>query len=281
MRTTLNITTAARPGDAVTRPAGGAAAHLIEVLVSEWHKLRTVRSTWWTLAAVVVFNVAGAAALGIVLPKTLNASQQASHRDPVQLALIGLHLSQIAIGVLGVLLISSEYTSGMIRASLAAVPQRHLLLTAKTAVLAMTAVAAGLASSYAAWLAFQVFVPAGSPMRMPLSDPGVARAFTGAGLYLGLLALAGLGLGAILRSSAGAITALFGVLFVPSIIMQLLPDSWQNTVGPYLPLNAAEAVYRVPQAPHFLTPWAGLGVLCGYAAAALAAGFILIARRDA
>lgn len=281
MRTTLNITTAARPADGVTRPAGGVAAHLIEVLVSEWHKLRTVRSTWWALAAVAVFNVAGAAALGIVLPKTFNASQQASHRDPVQLALIGLHLSQVAIGVLGVLVISSEYTSGMIRASLTAVPSRRLLLAAKASVLAVTAVVAGLASSYAAWLAFQVFVPAGSPMRMPLSDPGVARAFTGAGLYLGLLALAGLGLGAVLRSGAGAITALFGVLFVPSIIMQLLPDSWQNTVGPYLPMNAAESVYRVPQAPHFLAPWAGLGVLCGYAAAALAAGFILIGRRDA
>ena len=116
---------------------------------------------------------------------------------------------------------------------------------------------------------------------MPLSDPGVARAVTGAGLYLGVLALAGLGLGAVLRSSAGAITALFGTLFVPSIIMQLLPASWQDTAGQYLPMNAAESIYRVPQAPHLLAPWAGLGVLCGYAAAALAAGFILIGRRDA
>jgi len=116
---------------------------------------------------------------------------------------------------------------------------------------------------------------------MPLSDPGVARAFTGAGLYLGVLALAGLGLGAIIRSSAGAITALFGTLFVPSIIMQLLPASWQDTVGQYLPMNAAESVYRVPQAPHSLAPWAGLGMLCAYAAAALIGGFILIVRRDA
>ena len=277
----MDITTAARPAGAVTLPSGGAAAHAIEVLVSEWHKLRTIRSTWGALAAVVVFNVVGAAVLGIVLPKTLSASQQASHRDSVQLAMIGLHLSQIAIGVLGVLLISSEYTSGMIRASLAAVPPRRLLLAAKTAVLAASAVVAGLAASYGAWLAFQVFLPADSPMRMPLSDPGVARGVTGAGLYLVVLALAGLGLGAILRSSAGAITALFGVLFVPSIMMQLLPASWQDTVGPYLPLNAAESIYRVPQAPHSLAPSAGFGVLCAYAAAALAAGFILIGRRDA
>jgi ABC-2 type transport system permease protein len=256
----VEVTTAARPAGAVTRPSGGAAAHAIEVLISEWHKLRTVRSTWWALAAVAVFNVAGPAVLGIALPKSLSASQQASHRDPVQLALIGLHLSQIAIGVLGVLLISSEYTSGMIHASLAAVPPRRLLLAAKTAVLAATAVVAGLATCYAAWFAFGVFLPAGSPMRMPLSDPGVARAVTGAGLYLAVLALAGLGLGAVLRSSAGAITALFGVLFVPSIIMQLLPAAWQDMVGPYLPMNAAESVYRVPQGPHSLTPWAGFGV---------------------
>jgi ABC-2 type transport system permease protein len=277
----MNITTAARPAAAVTPPSGGTAAHAIEVLVSEWLKLRTVRSTWWTLAAVLVFNVAGAAALGIALPKTLNASQQASHRDPVQLSLIGLHLSVISIGVLGVLLISSEYTSGMIRASLAAVPPRRLLLAAKTVVLAVVAVAAGLASCYAAWFAFGVFLPAGSPMRMPLSDPGVARAVTGAGLYLGVLALAGLGLGAVLRSSAGAITALFGALFVPSIIMDLLPASWQDSAGRYLPMNAAESIYRVPQAPHSLSPWAGLGLLCAYAGAALIAGFVLIGRRDA
>jgi ABC-2 type transport system permease protein len=276
----MDMTTAARPA-AVTPPSGGTAAHVIEVLVSEWLKLRTVRSTWWTLAAVLVFNVAGAAAMGIALPKTLNASQQASHRAPVQLSLIGLHLSVISIGVLGVLLISSEYTSGMIRASLAAVPPRRLLLAAKTVVLAVVAVAAGLASCYAAWFAFGVFLPAGSPMRMSLSDPGVAQAVTGAGLYLGVLALAGLGLGAVLRSSAGAITALFGVLFVPSIIMDLLPASWQDSVGRYLPMNAAESIYRVPQAPHSLSPWAGLGLLCAYAGAALFAGFVLIGRRDA
>jgi hypothetical protein len=277
----MDATTAARPASPVTAPSGGGAAHAAEVLASEWHKLRTVRSTWWALAAVTVFNVVAAGVLGIVLPKTLSASQQASHRDPVQLMLIGLHLSQIAIGVLGVLVITGEYTSGMIRASLAAVPQRRLLLAAKTAVLAAAATAAGLATSWAAYFAFGAFVPSGSPMRMSLSDPGVARAVTGAGLYLAVLALLGLGLGALLRSSAGAMTGLFGLLFVPSLIMQVLPATWQDTAGKYLPLNAAESVYRVKQGTHDLPPWAGFGVLCAYAAVALAAGFILIGRRDA
>src|SRR5262249_46451066 len=159
----------------------GGATHTTEVLAAEWRKLRTVRSTWWALAAATVSNIAAAVALGIVLPKSLSVSQQASHREPVQLALIGLHLSQIAIGVLGVLVISGEYTSGMIRASLAAVPQRRLLLAAKTGVLAATAVVTGLATCYAAWFAFGLFLPPGSPMRMSLGDPGVARAVTGAG----------------------------------------------------------------------------------------------------
>ena len=183
--------------------------------------------------------------------------------------------------MLGVLVITSEYTSGMIRASLAAVPRRRLLLAAKTAVLAAAATAAGLATCYAAFFAFSVFLPSGNPMRMSLSDPGVARAVTGAGLYLAVLALLGLGLGAILRSSAGAMTGLFGLLFVPSLIMQLLPASWQDTAGKYLPLNAAESAYRVRQGAHDLPPWAGFGVLCAYAAVALAAGFIVIGRRDA
>jgi ABC-2 type transport system permease protein len=277
----METTTAAHPPSAVTPPHGGVSAHVTEVLTAEWHKLRTVRTTWWTLAAVAVFNVVTAAVLGIVLPKTLSTHQQAGINDPVRLSLGGLHLSQVAIGVLGVLVITSEYGSGMIRATLAAVPQRRLVLAAKTAVLAAAAVAAGLATCYAAYYAFQVFLPASSPMRAPLSDPGVARAVTGAGLYLAVLALAGLGLGAVLRSSAGAIAALYGLLFAPPLIMDLLPTSWQHTAGRYLPMNAAESVYVTHQQAYSLAPWVGFAVLCGYAAAVLAAGFILIGRRDA
>lgn len=272
---------AARPARAIAPPSGGGATHAAEVFASEWHKLRTVRSTWWALAAVTAFNAVTAAVLGIVLPRTLSASQQAGITNPVGLSLLGLHLSQIAIGVLGVLVVTSEYSSGMIRATLAAVPQRRLVLAAKAAVLALAAVVAGLATCYAAYFAFQAFLPAGNPMGVPLSAPGVTRAVTGAGLYLAVLALAGLGLGAALRSAAGAITVLFGLLFVPRIIMQFLPASWQDTVGPYLPMTAGESVYSVHHQAHALAPWTGFGVFCAYAAAALLAGFILTARRDA
>jgi ABC-type transport system involved in multi-copper enzyme maturation permease subunit len=193
----------------------------------------------------------------------------------------GLHLSQVAIGVLGVLVISSEYSSGMIRATLAAVPQRRLVLTAKTLVLAAATTITGLVSCLAAYLVFQAFLPAGDAMRTSLSDPGVLRAVTGAGLYLAALGLFGLGLGTVLRSSAGAVAALLGLLFVPSILMMLLPQSWQDVGGRYLPMVAAESAYSVHHQPHTLTPWTGLGVFCLYAAAALAAGFVLIRHRDA
>lgn len=107
------------------------------------------------------------------------------------------------------------------------------------------------------------------------------RAVTGAGLYLTVLALLGFGLGTILRSSAGAVAALSGVLFVPTLLTALLPSSWQDTLGPYLPMNAGDAIYIVRPEAHMLGPWAGFGVFCLYAAAVLAAGFALIRRRDA
>ena len=145
----------------------------------------------------------------------------------------------------------------------------------------MAQAAAGIAACLAAYLVFQAFLPAGDAMRTTLADPGVVRAVTGAGLYLTVLALLGFGLGTIFRSSAGAVAVLFGVLFVPTLLTALLPSSWQDTIGPYLPMNAGDAIYTVRPEAHMLQPWVGFGVFCLYAAAALAAGFVLIGRRDA
>jgi hypothetical protein len=155
------------------------------------------------------------------------------------------------------------------------------MLAAKALVLAATALVTGLAACFAAYLIFQALLPAGNAMATTLASPGVLRAVTGAGLYLAALALLGFGLGAILRSSAGAVAALFGALFVPTLLAALLPQSWQDTIGAWLPMNAAESVYAVHHQPHTLQPWAGLGVFCLYAAAALAVAFIMISRRDA
>ena len=259
---------------------GGPSSRFRGILRSEWCKFRSVRSTFWALAAVVAFNVVVAALLAIFLPRALSAHQQAAI-DSTRVSLGGLHLSQVAIGLLGVLVITSEYSTGMIRATLAAVPQRRLMLTAKALVFAVAAVITGIAACFAAYLIFQALLPSGAGMRTSLSDPSVLRAVIGAGLYLAVLGLFGLGLGTIIRSSAGAVATLLGVLFVPSIVMTLLPDSWQDAAGRYLPMNAGETIYAVQHQSHTLPPWAGLAVFTLYAAAALAAGYMLINHRDA
>jgi ABC-2 type transport system permease protein len=265
---------------AAAPPGSHRLAQFARVLRAEFCKLWTVRATWWGLTSVLVFNIATAVLLGIFLPSRLSAHDKAT-LDSVRVSLGGLHLSQVAIGLLGVLVITSEYGSGMIRATLAAVPQRRLMLAAKTLTFAAAATVTGLAASFAAYLLFQAFLPAGDGMRTALSDPGVLRAVTGAGLYLAVLGLFGLGLGTILRSSAGAVAALLGILFVPTILISLLPGSWQHAAGRYLPMGASEVVYSVQHQPYTLSPWTGFGVFCGYAAAALIAGFVLISYRDA
>jgi hypothetical protein len=265
---------------ATPRPSCSPLSRFADILRSEYLKLRTVRSTYWSLLAAVVFNVALAALLAIFLPSHMSAHEKATI-DSTRVSLGGLHLSQVAFGVLGVLVITTEYGTGMIRATLAAVPQRRLMLTAKTTVFTGTALIIGIASCFAAYFAFQAFLPASDSMRTSLSDPGVLRAITGAGLYLTVLGLFGLGIGAIIRSSTGAVATLMGVLFVPTLIVTLLPQSWQDTIGAYLPMNAGETIITVHHQAHTLQAWPGFGVFCLYAAAALAAGFFLISHRDA
>jgi hypothetical protein len=249
------------------------------IVRSEFCKLRSVRSTLWTLAAAVVFNVALAALGAVLLPGALSGQEKATV-DVIRLSLAGIHLSQIALGVLGVLVITSEYGTGMIRATLSAVPRRRLVLVAKAIVFAAAALVIGICSSFAAWFVFQAFLTDNS-LQSSIGDPGVVRAVTGGGLYLTVLGLLGLGLGAIIRSSGGAIAALFGLLFVPPILLQLLPQSWQTTVGPYTPMEAGSQVFIVHPHADSLSPWTGFGLFCAYAAAALTLGVLLINHRDA
>ena len=160
------------------RPTGGPLPLFVGLLRSESRKLHTVRSTFWALLAAVAFNVLTAGLLGALLPGHLSAHQKATI-DSVRVSLGGLHLSQVAIGLLGVLAVTGEYSSGMIRATLAAVPQHRLLLTAKALVFTAAAAATGIAACLAAYLVFQAFLPAGDAMRTTLADPGVLRGHRG------------------------------------------------------------------------------------------------------
>lgn len=250
------------------------------VLRSEFTKLRSVRSTYWTLFAALVFTI-GLSAIGAsVRPGHFRGNERASF-DPTQLSLGGVNLAQIAIGVLGVLIITSEYGTGMIRATLAAVPGRRVMLAAKAVVFAVTALVVGSLASFTAYFVGQAIL-SGQNLQSSISDPGVFQAVLGAGLYLAALGLLGLGLGAIIRVSAGAISALFGILFVLPIISNLLfSQSLRDTIDPYLPLNAGNDVFAVRHDPGSLGTWAGFGVFCLYPAVALLIAGFLINRRDA
>jgi ABC-2 type transport system permease protein len=215
-------------------------------------------------------------AVGLVKPADL------SHVDVVQLALAGLHLSQVAFGVLGALIITGEHGTGMIGATFAAVPRRRTVLAAKSLVFAGAALVTATVSTVAAYLAFLAALPAQTLSGTALTDPGVTRAVLGGGLYLTVYGLLGFGLGVLLRSSAGAIATLLGVLFVPPLLLDVLPGSWKTTVGPYIPMQSGSQIFVAARREVVsLAPWTGFGVFCLYAAVVLLAGFVVIDRRDA
>lgn len=271
------MTTLADPVVAYSRPTA-----FINVLRSELLKIRSVPSTFWTLACAVIFNVALAAVLAVLVPGRLSADDRKT-TDAIQLSLGGIHLSQVAVGVLGVLVVTSEYGTGMIKATLSAVPSRGTVLSAKAVVFALVALVGGCVSTFAAYFAFQGFLTGdGSYMKTSLGDPGVLRAVFGGGLYLAVLGLFGLGLGAVIRSSAGAIAALFGILFVPQILVQLLPGHWRDSIGRYLLMNSGSDIFvAAKREAASLGPWTGFGVFSLYAVVALVAGYLSITRRDA
>ncbi|MEZ0067279.1 ABC-2 type transport system permease protein [Streptacidiphilus sp. MAP12-20] len=263
------------------RATDGRLADFGNVLRSEFCKLYSIRSTFWTVFTALLSNIVLAALVALFLVSRLSTADRAT-ADPVRLSLAGIHLSQIAFGVLGVLIITSEYGTGMIRATLAAVPQRRLVLTGKLVSFAATALVAGIGSCLAAFFVFEAFLPSGGDgLKASIGDPGVLRAAVGGGLYLTLLGLLGLGLGAVIRASAGAIATLFGLLFVPTILVSLLPQNWRTSIGPYLPMNAGDAIYSLHPEAGGLGPWSGFAVLGLYAAIALTLGYFLIKRRDA
>ena len=247
----------------------------------EWLKLRSVRSTWWTLLVLAVALI-GLAILVMARQHwaTMSPPDRASF-DPANDSFGGLIIGQLAIGVLGVLAVTSEFSSGMIRATFAAAPRRPLVLAAKAAIVAAVTVAAGEILAFVAFGVGEVVLKNPAP-HASLGQPGVLRAVLMAGAYPALIALIGLGLGALIRHTAGAISAVVGVLFVLPLILVPLGTSIQNAAGKFMPMLIAEnSLTAVKPVAHSLSPGVGFAMLCLYAAAALAAGGWALARRDA
>ncbi len=251
------------------------------VIRSEWTKLRTVRSTSWSLLAATVLTVGFPILASAVISSHWGhrSSGERAHFNPIDPALVGSQIAQLAIGVLGVLVISAEYSTGMIRASFTAVPTRLPVLWAKAIVFAAVTFVLMLPAVLVAFFASQAILSR-HHANLAFSDPHVARAVIGAALYLTVIAIFSLGLGAIIRNTAGGIAAFAAILFVIPPLMNVLPASWNDAASRYLPSNAGRAILSITPDSSSLSPWVGFAVFCGYAAATLAVAAILLVRRD-
>lgn len=252
---------------------------LANVVASEWTKLRSVRSTLWTSAS-TFFVTVGLSAL--VCWGFAGAQNGSAPRvvDATGLSLAGITMGQLAIVVLGVMVIASEYTSGGIRTTFTAVPQRLKVVGAKALVLGAVALVVGLATSVVAFALGQLFFGRAG-LGASLSDPGVARAVFGGGLYLAATALFGFALGTLLRTTAGAITVAVGALLVLPFITGVLPGEWGAAINRYLPSNAGRRIMEVGTSSPGLGPWTGFLVFCLWSAVIAGVGAVLIQRRDA
>jgi ABC-type transport system involved in multi-copper enzyme maturation permease subunit len=258
------------------------------VIASEWLKLRTVRS--WLIMIIssavllIAFGaLAASVASGAVDPADGSGGGDGGSfgsSDPTALSLAGVGLVQLIVGILGVLFISNEYANGMIRSSFAAVPKRLPVLWAKAIVLAAVLAIVMVISSLAAFLTGQAIL--GDATSTTLGAENVLRAVIGSGLYLAGIAVFGVAVGAIMRNTAGSIAVVVAaLLIIPGLAGLVLPESWRDTITPYLPSSAGEAFTSVNSSDALLSAGAGAAVFSAWLVALLIGAAVLIRRRDA
>ena len=275
-------TTIASPRPPTARQQPSVGAQLGRLTLAEWTKLRSVRSTVLSLMALAVVCVGLGAAIAFGTMTRWDRLPAAEHAgfEPASRSLAGLFLGQLVIGVLGVLVMSAEYTTGTIRSTLTAAPQRGRMLVVKTVVFAVVAFSISLVTCLVAfWVAQSVY--ASHQVQTTLGAPGVARVVLGGALYLTVVGLLGIGLAAVLRHTAGAISTVYGLLLVLPILARFLPSDWAANVTKYLPSNAGTGIFQLHPAPDALDPWTGFALFCGYTLIALVAGAVVLRSRDA
>ena len=252
------------------------------MLGTEWIKIRSVRSTVWTLLTTAIVGIG----LGAIVTSAQAArfdtrslvAQQSF--DPTRSSLAGFLFAQLAVGVLGVLIVSAEYSTGTIRATFSAIPRRPLVLAAKALLFGAIVFVVGEVVAFVAFLIGQGILSGHTPTAS-LSDSSALRAVISAGLYLVVLGLFALGLAAIIRHTAAAISGFVGTLFVLPIIAAVLPSSFSDDVTRFLPqqIGTVMMTARYHGADSF-GPWTGFLLLCAYAVAALVVAGVLLVRRD-
>jgi ABC-2 type transport system permease protein len=252
-----------------------------QVIRSEWTKIRSVASTVWTLSLAVVVTIA----LGMLISAlsrnefdTMDRDDRLSF-DPTFISFAGMSLGQLAMIVFGVLVVSNEYSTGMIRTSLAAVPQRGTFLFSKIAVATALALVVGLATSFAAFFLGQAML---GSHRAEIGDPGVLRAVVGGGVYMTLIAVFSMGVAAMLRSPMLSLGILMPFFFLISNILGNVDAT--KKVGRYLPDQAGSKIMQVVTPVDDDTPygpWGGLAIMAAWVVAALVGGYVLLKKRDA
>jgi ABC-2 type transport system permease protein len=261
-------------------PSGGRVTQL-RVIRSEWTKFRSLRSTRYTLLATVGLTVGLALVAAILVISqwgTMTAANKATFQ-PLNVSLVGANIGVMVIGVLGVLMMTSEYSTGLVSSTFAAVPRRLPVLWGKAAVYSIIALSVTVPAMLIAFFGTQAIL-SGNHVQIDFGQSGVARAVLGSALYLTIGGLLGIGLGGIFRSTAAAVTTLTVILFVLPVLVFILPASLSNTISPYLPGNAGQAIMNIAPQAHSLAPWVGLGVFAAYALASIAAAAVLLVRRD-
>jgi ABC-type transport system involved in multi-copper enzyme maturation permease subunit len=264
--------------------AGTGHANFGRLLTAEWTKLRTVRSTVWSFVALIVV-VIGFTALFTFLTvqqwSKMDPDNQAQLKlDPVgQILGPGLYFGQVSVCVLGVLVATSEYSTGMIRSTLLASPHRLRTLAAKCVVFTLPVLAIGEGLSFISYTLGKSIIA--SKVHTSLSDPHVLRAVFGMGLYLGVLGLFALAIGQLIRHTAGSITTVIALVLVLVPVAGLLPGSIGKHVSAYLPTNAGQQIMAIYPKNQLLTAWQGFGVFALWTAVLLALASWLLVRRDA
>jgi ABC-2 type transport system permease protein len=265
-------------------PAPGGRAGFGGTLRSEFTKILSTRSAHWTLLAMVVITIAIGALASFAAAHNVDGSGR--YFDPTNRSLDGLYLGQLVIAALGALTITSEYATGMIRTSLSAMPRRGVVFAAKAVAFGVVAFVTGLATSFGAFFIGQALM-SGKHINATLGQPNVLRAVFGAALYLTVCGLLALGLGMILRHTAGAITASIALLFVLPLLVILLPQAWQNDVNKWVPAYAGGEIFATkpdptdPAISHAFPAWTGFAVFAMYAAIVLIGGIVAFRMRDA
>ncbi|MFD0773204.1 ABC transporter permease [Streptomonospora algeriensis] len=251
----------------------------MNVLRSEWTKLRSVRSTW-IAALSTVGSGAALSALGAGDLLGTPPSERPAGWDPTATSLQGFLFAQLVIGMLGALSVTSEYDTGMIGTTLAAVPSRSRLFTAKTAVVAAIAFVTGLGTTLVSFTAVQAMISGAGLPAAGIADPGVAGALVAATLYLTLIALIGAAVGTLARSAAGSLAVLVGVLLLVPALGPGLPGALGDWFARYWPITAGQAAYTVAPVEGMVAPGLGLGILAVAAAGVGIAGHTALCARD-